>query len=201
MPRRALHGRESSGVVWGTWLTDLHQDWPDGSAKHLRRSSAALCRSEPPICVRFWTISQTVVRLTLVRKFAAGASQRLPATNKAGPVTTDQAARWALGAIAALLPNAIRELSVPQRTNMVGELAKAADDQKPSQEALKRLLHTRLVPATVAACWDGARAKLAGGGAEARGARDTCDTCHARWALLRKHISHIPFKLFRDARF
>jgi len=31
----------------------------------------------------------------------AGASQRLPATNKAGPVTADQAARWALGAIRA----------------------------------------------------------------------------------------------------
>ena len=54
-------------------------------------------------------------------------------------------------------------------TNMMTEAAKAPDDQKPSQEALERLLHTGLVPATVAACWDGARAKLAGGGAEAAG--------------------------------
>jgi len=51
---------------------------------------------------------------------------------------------------------------------------------------------------TVAACWDGARAKLAGGGAEARRARDTYDTCHALRALLRKQTSHIPLKLFRD---
>ena len=36
MPRRALHQRESSGVVWGPWLMDLRQDWPGGSAKHLR---------------------------------------------------------------------------------------------------------------------------------------------------------------------
>jgi len=42
---------------------------------------------------------------------AAGASQRLPATNKAGPVTADKAARWALGATPALLPNAIQKLS------------------------------------------------------------------------------------------
>jgi len=43
-----------------------------------------------------------------------------------------------------------------------------------------------------------ARAKLAGGGAEARRACDMCDTCHALWALLRKQISHLPLKLSRD---
>ena len=36
MPRRALHHRESSRVVWGAWLMDLRQDWPGVSAKHLR---------------------------------------------------------------------------------------------------------------------------------------------------------------------
>jgi len=99
---------------------------------------------------------------------AAGVSQRLPANNKAGPVTADQAARWALGAIPPLLTRAIQKLSGPRWTNMMAEAAKAPDAQKPSQEALERLLHTGLVPATVAVCWDGARAKLAGGGAEAR---------------------------------
>jgi len=75
---------------------------------------------------------------------------------------------------------------------MMAEAAEAPDDQKPSQEALERLLHTGLVPATVAACWDGARAKLAGGGAEARRARE-----HVRH-VSRKQTSHIPLKLFRD---
>jgi hypothetical protein len=51
---------------------------------------------------------------------------------------------------------------------MMAEAAKAPDAQKPTQEALERLPHTRVVPATVAACWAGARAKLAGGGGEAR---------------------------------
>jgi hypothetical protein len=69
---------------------------------------------------------------------------------------------------------------------MMAEAAKAPDDQKPSQEALERLLHTGPVSATVAACWDGARAKPAGAGAEAWRARDTCDTCPALWALLHK---------------
>ena len=41
---------------------------------------------------------------------AAGASQRLRATNKAAPVTADQAARWALGAIPPLSPKAIQKL-------------------------------------------------------------------------------------------
>jgi hypothetical protein len=123
---------------------------------------------------------------------AAGASQRLPPTNKAGPITPDQAARWALGAIPALLPNAIQKLSVPRWTNMMAEAAKAPDDHKPSQEALERLLHTGLVPGTVAACWDGAHAKLAGEGAEARRSRNTCDTCQALWPLLRTQTSHFP---------
>ena len=100
---------------------------------------------------------------------AAWASQRLPATNKAGPVTADQAARWALGAIPPLLPRAIQKLSGNRWTNMMAVAAKAPDAQKPSQEALERLLHTGLVPATVAACWAGARAKLAGGSAVAAG--------------------------------
>jgi hypothetical protein len=71
---------------------------------------------------------------------------------------------------------AIQELSIPRRTNMMAEAAKAPEDQKPSQEAPERLLHTGLVPATVVTCWDWA---LGGGGAEAWRARDTCDTCHA----------------------
>jgi len=79
--------------------------------------------------------------------------------------------------------------ALPLKTKMMAAAAEAPDDQKPSQEALEWLLHMGLASATVAACWDGARAKLAGGGAEARRARDTCDACHALWliwALLRK---------------
>jgi len=45
---------------------------------------------------------------------ATGTSQRLPATNKAGPVTADQAARWALGAIPALLPKGVLQGRIPQ---------------------------------------------------------------------------------------
>jgi len=62
---------------------------------------------------------------------AAGASQRLPATNKAGPVTADQAARWALGAIPALLPNAIQKLSVPRWTNMMAEQRRRLTTRSP----------------------------------------------------------------------
>jgi len=46
MPRHALHHRESSGVAWGTWLMDLRQDSPGGSAKHLRCSSTAVCPAQ-----------------------------------------------------------------------------------------------------------------------------------------------------------
>jgi len=36
MPRHALDHRESSGVACGTWLMDLRQDLPGGSAKHMQ---------------------------------------------------------------------------------------------------------------------------------------------------------------------
>ena len=54
--RHTLHHREISRVAWGPWLMDPSQDWPGGSAKHLRWSSAALCWSEPPVWSRFRTI-------------------------------------------------------------------------------------------------------------------------------------------------
>jgi len=71
----------------------------------------------------------------------------------------------------------------------MAEAAKAPDAQKPSQEALERLLHTGLVPATAAVCWDGA--------CEARGRGDGGQTAggsggHALWALLSTQTSHIP---------
>jgi hypothetical protein len=58
----------------------------------------------------------------------------------------------------------------------MAEAAKAPDDQKPSQEALKRLLHTGLVSATIAACRDGARARSSRAGARRPGGRATCAT-------------------------
>ena len=75
----------------------------------------------------------------------------------------------------------------------MAEAAKAPDDQKPSQEALERLLHTGLVSATVAACWDGARAKLAGG-ARRPGGRATRATRVTRFGhLLANRLLTFPY--------
>jgi hypothetical protein len=148
-------------------------------SRYLPRAPQARLARHEPTCprkrfVRQWLLSNGEYDHSAAAEdehaslLAAGAWQRLPTTNKAGPVNTDQAARWALGAIPALLPNAIQKPSVPRWTNMMAEAAKAPDDEKPSQKALERLLHKGLVSATVVACWDGACAKLAGGGAEAR---------------------------------
>ena len=78
---------------------------------------------------------------------AAGASQRHPDTNKVDPVTAVPAARWDLKAITPLHPNAIQRVSGLRCANIEAESANAPDDQKPSREALERLMHTGLVPA------------------------------------------------------
>jgi len=122
-----------------------------------------------------------------VSLIAAGTSQQLAATDKLGPVTADQAARWALGAILALLPIAIQKLSVPRGRRCWRRQRRRQPTRSPRRRRWNGCC-------TRGPCWDGARAKLAGGGAEAGRARDTCDTCHALWALLRRQISNIPLK-------
>jgi hypothetical protein len=102
---------------------------------------------------------------------AAAASQRLPAPNTAGPITADLAARWAVAAIPPLLPGARQRKSQLRCKHIRAEATKAADDLKPSREALELLMHEGIMPVTVAALWDEARELNAGGGAGGAGDR------------------------------